>query len=147
MGLQGSAHMWAQKAKLSASLEAEESPGALVKNEVFWASLANILVCRVWGGIRECVLNKCQAILLQVCSSGCHLCRTPAQWFSKATSYIFFQLVRKMLKDLWVCPQSADFGTASTDRLIILDLTQWDYKLFIPSWKKELDSTSGGWTQ
>lgn len=35
-------------------------------------------------------------------------------------------------------------GTASTDRLIILDLTQWDDKLFIPGWKKELDSTSGG---
>lgn len=59
----------------------------------------------------------------------------------------FFQLVRKVLKDLWVCPQSVDFSTASTDRLIILDLTQWDYKLFIPSWKKELDSTSGGWMQ
>lgn len=45
----------------------------------------------------------------------------------------------KVLKDLWVCPQSVDFGIASTDRLIILNLTQWNYKLFIPSWKKELN--------
>lgn len=47
MGLQGSAQLWAQKAKLSASPEEEESLGALVKHEVFWASPANIAVCRV----------------------------------------------------------------------------------------------------
>lgn len=52
-----------------------------------------------------------------------------------------------MLKDLWVCPQSMDFSTASTDRLIIVNLRQWNYKLFIHGWKKELDSTSGSWMQ
>lgn len=46
-------------------------------------------------------------------------------------------LVRKALKDLWVCPQSLDLSTASTDRLIILVLTQWNYKLFIPSGEKK----------
>jgi hypothetical protein len=39
------------------------------------------------------------------------------------------------------------FSPASTDRLIILDLTQWNYKLFIPSWKKEPNSTSESWMQ
>lgn len=47
------------------------------------------------------------------------------------------QLVRKALRDLWVCPQSLELSTSSTDRLIILVLTQWNYKLFIPSWKKK----------
>lgn len=57
------------------------------------------------------------------------------------------QLVRKALKDVWVCPQSLELSTASTDRLIILVLTQWNYKLFIPSWKKKEFNSSGSWMQ
>lgn len=57
------------------------------------------------------------------------------------------QLVRKALRDLWVCPQSLELSTASTDRLIILVLTQWNYKLFIPSWKKKEFNSSGSWMQ
>lgn len=49
------------------------------------------------------------------------------------------QLVREVLKDLWVCPPSMNLSTASKDRLIILHFTQWNYKLFIPSQKKELN--------
>lgn len=103
--------------ELPANMETEKSPGPLLKVQFSGLSLLTVWFERSEAGPRNRMLTSAGPLCgrrlwraaLQNPSAVCGACvRVRACIFPQSHFIHFFQLVRKVLKDLRVCPQTVD---------------------------------------